>query len=87
MGEPDLYVAREGATFEFNGQPVFVTAGVTIVRAGHPILKEHGDLFQPLRIHYDVEKPPPPPEKPAVHSTRADQQGARSRSHAAKGEE
>jgi hypothetical protein len=74
----ELYVAKENANFDFKGQPVFVNAG-TIVRAGHPIMKGRENLFEPLKVHYDLEKPAVKKEDPPVSSSRADQQHARTR--------
>lgn len=85
MASPQFYVAKESANFDFGGQPVFLTAGVTIVRAGHPILVNHQALFEPLRVHYDMPDPEPKPEPvketdAPVNQVRADQRGARTRS-------
>jgi hypothetical protein len=54
--EPDLYVGKEPATFEFEGSQVFIGPGV-VVRAGHPLMKDREALFEPLRVHYDLVKP------------------------------
>jgi hypothetical protein len=51
--ESDLYVAKEAATFEVGGSPVYVGPG-TVVRAGHPIMAGREYLFEPLVIHFDV---------------------------------
>jgi hypothetical protein len=85
MAAPDFYVAKESANFDFGGQPIFLTAGVTIVAAGHPILRDHQALFEPLRVHYDVARPEPAAELESENDPvpanphRADQRGARSR--------
>lgn len=75
-----LLIARTDATFNYKGQPVFVIAGKTIVRQGHPILKGHEGLFEPLRVHYDL--PPPRERAVPVSPSRADLSGARSRARA-----
>lgn len=75
MTEPDLYVGKEPATFDFEGSPVFIGPGI-VVRAGHPILKGREDLFEPLRVHYDVAVPPPA-------TTEADLAKIRARAEAA----
>ncbi len=78
MGSDDVFVAKESATFDYNGQPVFLTAGVTTVRRGHPILRDHAALFEPLRIHFDYA--PPEPKHPRDDGpVRADMRGARTR--------
>jgi hypothetical protein len=81
MTAPDVYVAKESATFDWKGQPVFLTAGVTTVRAGHPILSGHAHLFEPLRIHFDVPRPEPAEdsESAPANQIRADHRGARTR--------
>lgn len=77
----DVYVCKESAAFEYNGDMVVVNKGFTRVRAGHPILREHPELFEPITVHYDVEQAtaapgekravsmpsfaPPPAQKPA----------------------
>ena len=80
MSGADLFVAKESATFEHNGQPIFLTAGVTLVRAGHPILKGHEGLFEPVRVHYEVAQPKAGDDDGAPASpVRADHRGARTR--------
>lgn len=66
--EPDLYVGKEPATFDFEGAPVFIGPTV-VVRAGHPILKGREHLFVPLVVHYDVEPAPEP--APTAKATTA----------------
>lgn len=74
----DVYVCKESGAFEWNGDMVVVNKGVTRVRAGHPILDAHPELFEEITVHYDVERataapgekrslqlPQQPPEKPA----------------------
>jgi len=53
--EPDLYVGKEPATFDVDGSPVFIGPNV-VVRAGHPIMRGRESLFEPLVVHYDVER-------------------------------
>lgn len=81
MPKPEFYVAKENATFDYEGSPVYVNAGVTIVRAGHPILTGHEWLFQPLRVHYDMPQPEDDTEMSApANKVAAGQRGARTRS-------
>src|SRR6266498_2602053 len=57
--EPDLYVGKEPATFDFDGAPVFIGPTI-VVRAGHPIMRGREGLFVPLVVHYDVVPAPEP---------------------------
>jgi len=46
------------ATQSFVTQDADVTAGVTRIREGHPLLKRYPDWFAPVEdqhVHYDVE--------------------------------
>ena len=52
----DILVAKESAILEYNGAPVVIRKGVTRVRAGHPMLRGHEHLFEPLDVHYDIEE-------------------------------
>jgi hypothetical protein len=72
-----LLVAKEDATYDYKGTPVFVVKGKTIVRQGHPVLRGHENLFEPLVVHYDL---PPPREREVSSPSRADHAGARARS-------
>lgn len=51
----EIYVAKQSFTTELDGVPISVFGGVTRVRAGHQLLKGREDLFEPLKVHYDVE--------------------------------
>lgn len=55
--QPDLYVGKEPATFDYDGAPVFIGPTI-VVRAGHPIMAGREGLFVPLVVHYDVEPAP-----------------------------
>jgi hypothetical protein len=52
-----IYIAKESGFVEVDGQTLPFTKGVTLVRAGHPILDKAGMFFEPVsgRVHYDVE--------------------------------
>lgn len=52
----DVYVCKESGAFEWNGDMVVVNKGVTRVRAGHPMLDAHPELFEEITVHYDVER-------------------------------
>jgi hypothetical protein len=56
MASVDLYVCNTNALVSVNGERVMLRKGVTIVRKGHALLKEHGAMFEPLHVHYDVEQ-------------------------------
>ena len=54
-----VLVARESFVCEVKGEPVQVHAGVTRVRASHPLVKGREELFQPDEPTPDVEQPAP----------------------------
>lgn len=56
MADGAILVAEQGAMFNFEGQKVFLVAGQTTVREGHPILKGHEHLFKPLKVDFEVEQ-------------------------------
>jgi hypothetical protein len=68
-----LYVAREKASFTYEGQPFMLEPG-TIARAGHPIMKGREGLFAPLTVDFEVEQAPaaPPQGKAAPAKDAAD---------------
>lgn len=51
----DIYVAKQSATFTFQGRQVFITGGKTTVREGHPMLEEFPSLFEPIKVTYELE--------------------------------
>lgn len=51
----EIYVAKRSAVLYDGGKRYPIVEGRTLIRAGHPLLKGHEDLFRPLRVHYDVE--------------------------------
>lgn len=52
---PDIYVARDSASVIIEGDRYALQKGLTRVRAGHPLVERHPELFEPLDVHYDVE--------------------------------
>jgi len=50
-----IYVAAESFTTSLDGVPVVVTADMTRVREGHPLLRGREQFFRLLDVHYDVE--------------------------------
>lgn len=55
-GDGKIFVAVDSAAFEYDGDMIVVHKGVTRVREGHPMLKEHQELFKPIDVHYDIEQ-------------------------------
>jgi hypothetical protein len=54
--KPDIFIATDSASVEHDGERVVIHRGVTRVRAGHQLLKDYPDLFEPLDVHFDVEQ-------------------------------
>jgi hypothetical protein len=52
----DVYVCKESAAFEWDGDMVVVHKDITRVRAGHPILAAHPELFEEITVHFEVEQ-------------------------------
>lgn len=65
----DVYVCKESAAFEWDGDMVVVNKGVTRVRAGHPMLAAHPELFEEITVHYDVERATAAPGEKRTLST------------------
>jgi hypothetical protein len=73
MSAARILVARETAQITYGKkglERVIVHKGVTRVREGHPMLKGHADLFEPLRPHFEVgeavdDEPVLEPDEPA----------------------
>lgn len=67
-----LFVAARTAFVEFAGERVKIIKDSTIVRGGHTILLSYGDLFKPLHVHYECERPKPPaPTPPPAKAAKA----------------
>lgn len=88
----DLFQAKEGASFDYDGQPVYLTRG-DLIREGHPLLSEHPDLWEPLKVRFEhaaseaakgdddeTAKKDEKKDNAPASSVRADQRGARTRS-------
>ncbi|MDH5278196.1 MAG: hypothetical protein OEW53_04025 [Actinomycetota bacterium] len=50
-----IYVATQNFTTDYDGVPVSVTAGVTHVREGHPMLLGREVFFKELEVEYEME--------------------------------
>lgn len=50
----DIYMCKESAMVTYDGQQTLLRKGHTRVRAGHELLAQYPDLFEPLTVHYDV---------------------------------
>ena len=55
--QPKLYVATESFQIGTDrGVDERITAGVTVVREGHPLLNGREGMFRELEVHYEVEQ-------------------------------
>jgi hypothetical protein len=60
-----ILAATTSAVFDYAGQRMFIRPGTT-VRAGHPMLEGHGDLFAPIVPDYEYVQPVAAPAAPAA---------------------
>jgi hypothetical protein len=67
----DVYVASESFLTQLAGRVVFVTAGETTARAGHPLLLAHPAAFRLLLPDFDVAAGPVPETTAEPASPRA----------------
>lgn len=67
----DILVANTNAVIQFAGRRVVLRRGVTHVRVGHPILRGREQLFDPIKVDFDVEPPTPAPEPVVEQATAA----------------
>jgi hypothetical protein len=61
MGRPrkktsDILVAKDSGVLNLDGEEILIRRGVTRVRAGHKLAETYPDLFEPLKLHYDIEQ-------------------------------
>lgn len=54
-GGREIFVPKEPFTAQVDGTDMAFTPQ-TLVREGHPILEKYPHLFEPVRVHYDVEQ-------------------------------
>lgn len=62
----DIYIATETVLTNHEGHEVYIVAGQTTVRAGHPLLKGRAALFAPMKVTYDLGDDVPGRPIPAV---------------------
>lgn len=65
----EILIATETVLTHFEGENVYIYAGQTTARAGHPILKGRENMFAPVPVTYDLDEPEPKP--PAARSPAA----------------
>lgn len=65
----DILVAKQTAVLVYDGRQITITGGRTTVRAGHPILDGREQMFEPIRIDFDVEQPAEPKQAAAKPAT------------------
>lgn len=51
-----VYTPKDTFIANYEGVPTTFTAGVTFVREGHPLLDTFADLFEEVRVRYEVEE-------------------------------
>ncbi len=56
VADGQVLIATETFACTFGGADHVFQAGVTRVRAGHPILKGIEHLFKPVDAHYEIEQ-------------------------------
>ncbi len=56
QSDGSIWIAKDSFTTELAGAPITVIAGQTRVRDGHPLLVAHGQFFERLKVHYEVEQ-------------------------------
>ena len=69
----EILIATETVLTQFEGENVYIYAGQTTVREGHPILKGREAMFIPVQVHYDLPEPKAktPPPAPAAAPKKA----------------
>lgn len=54
----DIFTPKQDMSIDYDGAPVYLRAGVTTVREGHPIIDGREDLFEAVSDYcdYDIVK-------------------------------
>jgi hypothetical protein len=55
----EILVAKETAHITYDGIPQMLVAGRTLARDTHPLVSDYPELWEPLKVQYDVEEPEP----------------------------
>lgn len=67
----EILIATETVLTTFEGENVYIYAGQTTAREGHPILKGRENMFAPVPVTYDLDEPEPEPAKAPARSSAA----------------
>lgn len=68
----DVLVPKSNGLIHYEGRRVVLRAGVTTVRAGHPILSGREHLFEPLTVMFDTGEDRPRRGRPPKVRTAVD---------------
>jgi hypothetical protein len=66
-----ILVATETVLTQFEGENVYIYAGQTTAREGHPILKGREFMFTPVQVTYDLPEPEQKPAPPRAAAAAA----------------
>jgi hypothetical protein len=53
-----ILVAKKTASLVWNGSHIVIKQGVTTARVGHPLLDCYGEMFEPIRVDFDLDEAP-----------------------------
>lgn len=51
-----VFTPKDSFVADYQGVPTSFNRGITFVREGHELLDRYPDLFEEIRVHYDVEQ-------------------------------
>lgn len=51
-----VFTPKDTFVASYQGIPTTFKRGHTFVREGHPVLDDFPDMFEEIRVHYDVEQ-------------------------------
>lgn len=52
----EIFTPKQSFAPEIDGVVVVMTPGRTLIREGHVLLSRFPDMFEPVRVEYDVEE-------------------------------